>query len=143
MQSRLSAVRPESGSFALRAIDGGIRWMRARASIYIRAICVRACASVRATKYGRADRMTDGGALWATESGDSRDTSSHSTPTHPRRAPREELNSQSPEYIPSLPLLPRLLALPCPIPSSEPWPHVYTVPTRARLNHGFFSSPCD
>lgn len=49
--------------------------------------CTNACvhagdgACACATKYGRVDRMTDGGTPGATESGDSRDTSSHS-PTH-------------------------------------------------------------
>lgn len=58
--------------------------VRARAREHARTdACVHAgdgaCAC--ATKYGRADRMTDGGTPGATESGDSRDTSSHS-PTH-------------------------------------------------------------
>lgn len=52
--------------------------VHARTAVYVHA-GEGACAC--ATKYGRADRMTDGGMLGATESGDSRDTSSHS-PTH-------------------------------------------------------------
>lgn len=42
---------------------------------------MRACVRARSTKCGRADRMTDGRRPRAAESGDSRDTSSHS-PTH-------------------------------------------------------------
>lgn len=53
-----------------------------------------ACAC--ATKYGRADRMTDGGTLGAAESGDSRDTSSHS-PTHFR--PENSTFSFSPSSL--------------------------------------------
>lgn len=78
------------------------------------AACVHASdgACACATKYGRADRMTDGGTPGATESGDSRDTSSHS-PTHFRleRSPLSlSLSLFSSSHIDRVP--PRLLFLP-------------------------------
>lgn len=93
------------------------------------AVCVYASdgACACTTKYGRADRMTDGGTLGATESGDSRDTSSHS-PTHFRL----ELNLLFLSLSPVLSSFPRvppgLLFYPC--------NHRLRCTTRVRMHDG-------
>lgn len=82
--THLRVVRSEHGVASYRdwsRRDVDARWVAARRGARSREHASDGACACAATKYGRTDRMTDGGTPRATESGDSRDTGSHS-PTH-------------------------------------------------------------